>query len=119
MKYVVIVIILGYLLFGVFPQKGKPSDDDSIVIEKFVSGKKEPINSVSLNYSEATLLSEDIGYLWCNYFVHNSWEDMPHYWLTINLDGTTQEKIYVSRSEYSTGCRSSDKLIAHLEQRLF
>jgi len=119
MKYVVVLIIVGYILFGVFPQKGLPSDVDSIVIEKFVSGKKEPISSVSLNYGEATLLSEDIGYLWCNYFIFNSWEEMPHYWLTINHDGITQEKIYVSRSEFSTGCRSSDELVAHLEKRIF
>ncbi|MBA6354214.1 hypothetical protein [Colwellia sp. BRX9-1] len=119
MKYLVVVIIVGYIFLGLFPQKGLPSDVDSIVIEKYISGKKDPVSSVILNYGEATLLSKDIGYLWCNYFMLNSWEEMPHYWLTVNSGGITKEKIFVSRSEFSTGCKSSDKVVAQLEQRLF
>ncbi len=119
MKYLVVVIVLGYVFLGLFPHKGLPPDVDSIVIQKFISGNKYPVNSVTLNYGEATLLSEDIGYLWCNYFMLNSWEEMPHYWLTVKSGGTTEEKIFVSRSEFSTGCKSSDKVVAQLEQRLF
>jgi len=119
MKYLVVVIIIGYIFLGLFPQKGLPSDVDSIVIEKFISGSKDAVNSVPLNYGEATLLSQDVGYLWCNYFMFNSWEETPHYWLTINHDGIKQERVFVSRSEFSTGCRSSDELVAHLEKRLF
>jgi len=118
MKYLAVVIIVGYIFFGVFPQEALPSDLDSIVIEKFVSGNKNAVSSVTLNYGEALLLSEDIGYLWCNYFVFNSWEETPNYWLTINYTSVKQEKVYVSRSEFSKGCGSSDQVIKELEKRL-
>ncbi len=119
MKYLAVVLIVGYIFFGVFPQKALPSDVDSIVIEKFVSGNKSAVGRVTLSYGEALLLSEDIGYLWCNYFVFNSWEEKPNYWLTINYTSERQEKIFVSRSEFSKGCRSSDEVIEELEKRLF
>ena len=119
MKYLAIVIIFGYVFFGLFPQKGLPTEASSIVIEKFVSGNKDAVVSVTLDYVEAKKLSEDIGYLWCNYFVFNSWEETPNYWLTINLNSDNKERIYVSRSEFSEGCKSSEKVIAELEKRLF
>ncbi len=116
MKYLVVVIIIGYIFLGLFPHKGLSSNVDSIVIDKFISGNKAPVSITTLNHEEAALLSENIGYLWCNYFMYNSWAETPHYWLTINYAGITQEKIFVSRSEFSTGCKSSDELVSHLEK---
>jgi hypothetical protein len=118
MKYLLAVLIIGYAIFGVFPKRVIPSDVDSIVIEKFVSGSKSPVDRVVLNYNDAVWLSEDVGYLWCNSFIFNSWDESPHYWLTIDYDGITQEKIFVNYTDFDDGCISSNEVVKHLEKRL-
>ena len=119
MKYLAVLVIVGYAIFGVFPQKGLPVDAESIIIKKFVSGSNEAVRSVILNREEALQLSKDVGYVWCNYFMYNSWEETPYYWVTVESNSKEEVKLYVSRSEFSQGCKSSDELIDHLDKRLF
>ncbi|WP_448550502.1 hypothetical protein [Thalassotalea fusca] len=119
LKYLAILIIVGYAVFGVFPQKGLPVDAESIVIEKFISGSGDAVGTIVLNREETLRLSKDIGYVWCNYLMYNSWEETPHYWLTVHSSDKKVEKLYVSSSEFAEGCKSSNELVGHLEKRLF